>query len=162
MISGYMWNQIRKPPPMQVSQQGKPIYIANGYSNQFGVETQIISVLCEYLSSSPMGTSLTCSCHRVSPFYRWPAGILRIYAHRHSASNEPRQNKAALWSVSLDRRFAPAGQPIGVYIPHQESWIPFQAVSSFFSACQSSNVTPTDAVPIDHLQLVLALRSTAV
>ena len=46
MISGYMWNQIRHPPYMQVDQQGKPNYIAGGYSNQFAVETQIISVIC--------------------------------------------------------------------------------------------------------------------
>lgn len=47
MISGYMWNQIRKPPYMQVTREGQASYIAGGYSNQYGVETQILSVICE-------------------------------------------------------------------------------------------------------------------
>ena len=46
MISGYMWNQIRHPPYMQVSRAGQPQYIAAGYSNQYGVETPIISLIC--------------------------------------------------------------------------------------------------------------------
>lgn len=53
MVSGYMWNQIRKPPYMQISKEGKPNYIAGGYSNQFGVETQIVSVLCKSLLVLP-------------------------------------------------------------------------------------------------------------
>lgn len=42
-----MWVQIRKPPPMQVNPKGGISYIAGGFSNQYGVETQIISVICE-------------------------------------------------------------------------------------------------------------------
>lgn len=37
---------------MQVGPKGQVNYIASGFSNQFGVETQIISVICEL--SSPV------------------------------------------------------------------------------------------------------------
>ena len=46
MISGMMWNQIRRPPYMVPGQQGGANLIAGGYSNQFGVETHILSGLC--------------------------------------------------------------------------------------------------------------------
>jgi hypothetical protein len=59
MISGYMWNQIRKPPSMQVTPQGGAIYIASGFSNQYGVETQIISVICEL----SFFERILCSCY---------------------------------------------------------------------------------------------------
>lgn len=42
-----MWVQIRKPPPMQVNKEGGISYIASGFSNQYGVETQILAVICK-------------------------------------------------------------------------------------------------------------------
>jgi len=49
MISGYMWNKIRHPPYMVGGQNGKPVsMIAGGYSNQYGVETHIISGICSF------------------------------------------------------------------------------------------------------------------
>lgn len=48
MNSGYMWNQIRHPPYMTGGQNGKAVnFIAAGYSNQYGVETHIISGICK-------------------------------------------------------------------------------------------------------------------
>ena len=48
MTSGYMWNQIRHPPYMVGGQNGKPVtLVASGYSNQYGVETHIISGVCQ-------------------------------------------------------------------------------------------------------------------
>ncbi|KAL1921553.1 uncharacterized protein VTP21DRAFT_11269 [Calcarisporiella thermophila] len=44
MCSGHMWNQIRKPPYV-AGNRGKIQYIASGYQNQYGIESQIIAVL---------------------------------------------------------------------------------------------------------------------
>lgn len=45
MISGQMWCQIRSPPYMVRMPNGAPGYIANGYTNQYGVETQVVASL---------------------------------------------------------------------------------------------------------------------
>lgn len=59
MISGYMWNQIRHPPYMQVSRTGQPQYIAAGYSNQYSVETPIISLIYGILAFSTYTLTVT-------------------------------------------------------------------------------------------------------
>ncbi|KAG0308210.1 oligosaccharyl transferase subunit ost3/OST6 [Dissophora globulifera] len=46
MISGHMWNQIRNPPYSMKGRDGSTGYIAAGFQNQFGLETQIIAVIC--------------------------------------------------------------------------------------------------------------------
>ncbi|KAG0285997.1 oligosaccharyl transferase subunit ost3/OST6 [Linnemannia gamsii] len=43
-ISGHMWNQIRHPPYSMPSRDGRPGFIAPGFQNQFGLETQIIAI----------------------------------------------------------------------------------------------------------------------
>ncbi|KAF9108209.1 oligosaccharyl transferase subunit ost3/OST6 [Mortierella sp. AM989] len=50
MISGHMWNQIRNPPYTVQGKDGKPGFIAQGFQNQFGLETQIIAVLYAMLT----------------------------------------------------------------------------------------------------------------
>ncbi|RUS15441.1 hypothetical protein BC937DRAFT_92437, partial [Endogone sp. FLAS-F59071] len=47
MISGHMWNHIRKPPYVIGNNQGGISYIAQGYQNQIGLESQIVAVMCE-------------------------------------------------------------------------------------------------------------------
>lgn len=49
MTSGFMWNQIRQPPYTGIK-DGKPEVFAPGFSNQFVLETQIVSVLCGFLA----------------------------------------------------------------------------------------------------------------
>lgn len=51
MTSGYMWNQIRKPPQMVMTKAGAQ-YFANGVTNQFRVETAIIGAIYALLASS--------------------------------------------------------------------------------------------------------------
>ncbi|KAF9956270.1 oligosaccharyl transferase subunit ost3/OST6 [Mortierella alpina] len=46
MISGHMWNQIRHPPYTMTGRDGRPGFIAAGFQNQFGLETQIVAVIC--------------------------------------------------------------------------------------------------------------------
>ena len=47
MTSGFMFVRIRGMP--QSGQNGQ--WIASGYQNQFGQEVQVVSFICEYLSS---------------------------------------------------------------------------------------------------------------
>ena len=46
MISGHMWNQIRNPPYSVPGRDGRAGFIAQGFQNQFGLETQIVAVIC--------------------------------------------------------------------------------------------------------------------
>jgi hypothetical protein len=46
MTSGYMWNQIRTPPFLMPGANGQVSYIAAGYQNQYGIETQIVATIC--------------------------------------------------------------------------------------------------------------------
>ncbi|KAF9962929.1 oligosaccharyl transferase subunit ost3/OST6 [Modicella reniformis] len=52
MISGHMWNQIRNPPYTVQGRDGRPGFIAQGFQNQFGLETQIVAVLYAFLTGS--------------------------------------------------------------------------------------------------------------
>lgn len=42
-----MWNQIRHPPYTMPSRDGSPSFIAAGFQTQFGLETQIVAVICK-------------------------------------------------------------------------------------------------------------------
>lgn len=44
--SGHMFNHIRHVPYVQQNGRGGVSYIAGGFSNQFGLETQIVAVVC--------------------------------------------------------------------------------------------------------------------
>ncbi|KAF9201708.1 oligosaccharyl transferase subunit ost3/OST6 [Haplosporangium sp. Z 27] len=52
MISGHMWNQIRGPPYTVPGRDGRPGFIAQGFQNQFGLETQIIAVVYAVITGS--------------------------------------------------------------------------------------------------------------
>jgi oligosaccharyltransferase complex subunit gamma len=47
--SGHMFNHIRQVPYVAGNGRGGISYFAGGFSNQFGMETQIIAALCESL-----------------------------------------------------------------------------------------------------------------
>ncbi|TIB08850.1 hypothetical protein E3P89_03389 [Wallemia ichthyophaga] len=51
MTSGYMWNQIRKPPQMVMTKNGAQ-YFANGVTNQYRAETVIIGTIYALLAST--------------------------------------------------------------------------------------------------------------
>ncbi|PLW06203.1 hypothetical protein PCANC_26646 [Puccinia coronata f. sp. avenae] len=61
MVSGQMWCQIRSPPYMVKSPSGAPGYIAGGYSNQYGVETQVIASLYGVLAFAAYTLAFTVS-----------------------------------------------------------------------------------------------------
>jgi oligosaccharyltransferase complex subunit gamma len=45
--SGHMFNHIRKVPYVAGDGKGGITYFAGGFSNQLGMETQIIAAICE-------------------------------------------------------------------------------------------------------------------
>jgi oligosaccharyltransferase complex subunit gamma len=47
MISGHMWNHIRKPPYVIPGKNGQINYIANGFQAQLGMESQVVAVICK-------------------------------------------------------------------------------------------------------------------
>ena len=49
--SGHMFNHIRKVPYVAGNGQGGISYFAGGFSNQFGMETQIVAAMCMYPQS---------------------------------------------------------------------------------------------------------------
>lgn len=49
--SGHMYNHIRKVPYVTGNGRGGITYFAGGFSNQFGIETQIVAAVCELLAS---------------------------------------------------------------------------------------------------------------
>lgn len=46
--SGHMFNHIRKVPYVSGDGRGGMSYFAGGFSNQFGLETQIVAAMCEF------------------------------------------------------------------------------------------------------------------
>ncbi|KAG0239889.1 hypothetical protein B0O80DRAFT_391821 [Mortierella sp. GBAus27b] len=52
MISGHMWNHIRNPPYTVPGRDGRPGFIAQGFQNQFGLESQIVAILYAILTGS--------------------------------------------------------------------------------------------------------------
>ena len=46
--SGHMFNHIRKVPYVAGDGKGGISYFAGGYSNQFGLETQIVAAICKH------------------------------------------------------------------------------------------------------------------
>ncbi len=47
--SGHMFNHIRKVPYVSGDGNSGIVYFAGGFSNQFGLETQIVAGMCTYL-----------------------------------------------------------------------------------------------------------------
>jgi oligosaccharyltransferase complex subunit gamma len=45
--SGYMWNKIKNAPYVNVDRDGKVSWIAAGFQNQLGLESQIIAGICK-------------------------------------------------------------------------------------------------------------------
>ena len=49
--SGHMFNHIRKVPYVSGDGKGGISYFAGGFSNQFGLETQIVAAMCTYANT---------------------------------------------------------------------------------------------------------------
>lgn len=56
--SGHMFNHIRKVPYVAGDVKGGISYFAGGFSNQFGLETQIVAAMCESLPQENVASSV--------------------------------------------------------------------------------------------------------
>jgi oligosaccharyltransferase complex subunit gamma len=65
--SGHMFNHIRKVPYVAGDGRGGVSYFAGGFSNQFGLETQIVAAMCK---SRSLATFLRLTVRRWSPLLR--------------------------------------------------------------------------------------------
>lgn len=69
--SGHMFNHIRKVPYVAGNGQGGISYFAGGFSNQFGMETQIVAAMCMFsLSKSALSTFILTNRIRWNAFVR--------------------------------------------------------------------------------------------
>ena len=44
--SGYMWNKIKNAPYTQTGRDGQVSWIAGGFQNQLGMESQVVGAIC--------------------------------------------------------------------------------------------------------------------
>ena len=51
--SGHMFNHIRKVPYVSGNGKGGISYFASGFSNQYGMETQIVAAICKWINHVP-------------------------------------------------------------------------------------------------------------
>ena len=60
-----MWNKIKNAPYVAVDPQGKVNWIAGGYQNQLGLESQVVAGLCEchHLLSPTIPQPIPCTVH---------------------------------------------------------------------------------------------------
>jgi oligosaccharyltransferase complex subunit gamma len=58
MNSGHMWNHIRKPPYI-ISNKGQISYISQGFSQQLGLESQIVAVIYGILAFSTASLAIS-------------------------------------------------------------------------------------------------------
>lgn len=56
--SGHMFNHIRKVPYVAGDGKGGISYFAGGFSNQFGMETQIVAAMCTFMPSIDLAGTL--------------------------------------------------------------------------------------------------------
>ncbi|KAF9903127.1 oligosaccharyl transferase subunit ost3/OST6 [Linnemannia zychae] len=73
-ISGHMWNQIRHPPYSMPSRDGRPGFIASGFQNQFGLETQIVAIIYAVLCGGAI--SLMSSIPRIDSPSKQRLGVI--------------------------------------------------------------------------------------
>ena len=87
--SGHMFNHIRKVPYVAGDGRGGISYFAGGFSNQFGLETQIIAAMCKswIWTGKILPTNDT--------VYRWPAFFCYYLPRAESATDIGSKDPAA-------------------------------------------------------------------
>lgn len=119
--SGHMFNHIRKVPYVAGDGRGGISYFAGGFSNQFGLETQIIGAICKSLPSVWSAPMLTYSL-------RWPF----VLCHNHfgtQSSTHSKSESPTSFSYRLGRCSLHDVQLPNERIQDQEQRIPFLAPS---------------------------------
>lgn len=83
--SGHMFNHIRKVPYVAGDGKGGISYFAGGFSNQFGMETQIVAAMCKLYLYHPLGC-------RLCPLNRWNS-VIRNHSSGIKGSPDARPEK---------------------------------------------------------------------
>ena len=90
-----MFNHIRKVPYVAGDGKGGISYFAGGFSNQFGMETQIVAAMCEYtLSGSTVLQYLADLLSQMEP-------LLSQRLHLRSKSLECQIRRCSNWQCSF-------------------------------------------------------------
>ena len=99
--SGHMYNHIRKVPYVAGDGKGGISYFAGGFSNQFGMETQIVAAMCKSSSVKPaeiLTFKLT--------FHRRRQSCLRYHCSSLEGPSNVGSHQAASGRVHLGRHYA--------------------------------------------------------
>jgi hypothetical protein len=110
--SGHMFNHIRKVPYVSGDGKGGLSYFAGGFSNQFGLESQIVAAICEFDEYLDQVVTLT-RCRRCP--------LLRDHLPRAQGAPHRRRARPAVRRLPLERC-----PPLHVQLPPQrlptEEW----------------------------------------
>lgn len=119
--SGHMFNHIRKVPYVAGDGKGGISYFAGGFQNQFGLETQIVAAMCEFLilsHSTPTVTDLL----RRHPCFR----------NHLSCSQGPSYDRPSHSGYCYTRMGSCHARHVQLpaqHFPHQERWLPLLPAS---------------------------------
>jgi oligosaccharyltransferase complex subunit gamma len=86
--SGHMFNHIRKVPYVSGDGKGGITYFAGGFSNQFGMETQIVAAMCKLANQYPSILAV------LTKLNRWTV-VIRDYCARFEGTSDGRSKKPA-------------------------------------------------------------------
>lgn len=117
--SGHMYNHIRKVPYVTGNGKGGITYFAGGFSNQFGIETQIIAAVCKSIFLEIL-VSATLTLARCRSF-------LRNYFSRPEGTSNEGRTKTADRGYYLDFRALRHVQLLDELVQNQERGIPILA-----------------------------------
>lgn len=128
--SGHMFNHIRKVPYVAGDGKGGISYFAGGFSNQFGLETQIVAAMC--MSTSHRSRSLhRLTCPRRHPFIRDNRTCTESATHG-------RSQEAADCSICMGRCYFRHVQLSPQRLPGQEWWLPIPLATVLVSDSHQS------------------------
>ena len=96
--SGHMFNHIRKVPYVAGNGQGGVSYFAGGFSNQFGMETQIVAAMCKSFQST-----LALRTFTLISSIRWHA-FVRNHCPSAKSASHVRSQEAAISRFHLGGR----------------------------------------------------------
>lgn len=92
-----MFNHIRKVPYVAGDGRGGISYFAGGFSNQFGMETQIVAAICKCLSMQQLGRNSNTSSDGILSF----AVIALALRVPRMADAKTQQLAVIIWGVIL-------------------------------------------------------------
>ncbi len=121
--SGHMFNQIRKVPYVAGDGRGGITYFANGFQNQFGLETQIVAAICTFAAC--LDPRHICTSPTNSLWPRWNS-LFRHHLPGAQGSESSRSQTAAGVRPGLGRRHGDYVQLPAEHFPHQERRLPLR------------------------------------